>query len=140
MSTSNQSLDPIVNRGVVVTGTSVIILRTHDVSEVGSYVCFGPDGICSVETFDCSDFAVRFGGKTKGFYVRLERCEVRRFGLLVVAQVPKNVTQAGLDFSAGTPYRRASVVEARVGGLAKSRRCTTASSNAAQIWCQSCPS
>jgi 3-oxoacyl-[acyl-carrier-protein] synthase II len=111
-------------RRVVVTGTSVITSLGHDVREVWQSVCSGLSGIREVERFDCSEFAVGFGGEIKDFdasaLVPLERREVRRidrFGQFALVAACKAIAQAGVDFSTGDPGRYGSVVGSGIGGL-----------------------
>lgn len=114
----------MADRRVVVTGTSVITSLGHDVQDVWGQVCSGQSGIRPIERFDCSEFAVSFGGEIKDFdacaHVPLERREVRRmdrFGQFAVAAAAKAIAQAGIDFSSGDPGRYGSIVGSGIGGL-----------------------
>lgn len=114
----------MVERRVVVTGTSVITSLGHEVHDVWDHVCSGRSGIRPIERFDTSEFAVHFGGEIKDFdasaHVPLERREVRRidrFGLFAVAAAHKAIAQAGFDFSTADPGRCGAVVGSGIGGL-----------------------
>ena len=115
-----------MQRRVVVTGGSVVTALGCDVSEFWDKLCAGKSGISPLERFDCSDSKVKFGGEIKGFqlaeHVPIDHKEAKRlerFCQFALAAAHKAITQSGMDFSRGDPFRSGVLVGSGIGGLSE---------------------
>ena len=111
-------------RRVVVTGTSVLTSLGHDVDDVWQQVCSGRSGIRRIKRFDCSDFAVRFGGEIQDFdacaHMSIDRRDVRRldrFAQFALVGAQKAITQAGIELLGNDPRRCGVLIGSGIGGL-----------------------
>ncbi len=111
-------------RRVVVTGMGVVTTLGCDVDEFWENICASKSGIAPIRRFDCSTFKVNFGGEIQNFNAAdrlgLLDKEVRRLDRFVqfaMVAAHQAVTQSGMDFSVGDPYRYGVLVGSGIGGL-----------------------
>lgn len=89
---------------VVITGLGLITSLGHSVEESWQALCQGRSGIRSIESFDASEYPVRFAGEVRDFDPTpfLDRKEIRRndpFTHLAVAASRQALTQARLTIT-----------------------------------------
>ncbi|RMG41277.1 MAG: beta-ketoacyl-[acyl-carrier-protein] synthase II [Planctomycetota bacterium] len=112
-------------RRVVVTGTGVVTSLGCETAELWDRLCAGKSGIGPIRRFDCSEFAVRFGGEIAHFdpseYIDIDRKEIRRldrFCQFALVAADRAIQQSGIDFSRqDDPFRNGVLVGSGVGGL-----------------------
>ncbi len=112
-------------RRVVVTGTGVVTSLGCETSELWDRLCAGKSGIGPIQRFDCSEFAVRFGGEITHFdpseYIDIDPKEIRRldrFCQFALVAADRAIQQSGIDFSQqDDPFRNGVLVGSGVGGL-----------------------
>jgi len=109
---------------VVVTGLGVVTPLGCDVADVWSAICRGDSGIGLIQRFDCRDFKVRFGGEILGFdagaHLQMDARELRRadrFSQFALVAAHHAITQSGIDFTAGDPWRYGTLMGSGIGGL-----------------------
>lgn len=113
-----------MTRRVVVTGVSVVTSLGCEVHEFWDNLCAGKSGIGPLQRFDCSEYKVRFGGEVKDF-IPTEHCDIEhkevkrldRFCQFALVGAHKAVTQSGIDFQAGDPFRYGVLIGSGIGGL-----------------------
>lgn len=112
-------------RRVVVTGTGVVTSLGCETSELWDRLCAGKSGIGPIQRFDCSEFAVRFGGEITHFdpseYIAIDPKEIRRldrFCQFALVAADRAIQQSGIDFAKQEdPFRNGVLVGSGVGGL-----------------------
>ncbi|UCF43312.1 MAG: beta-ketoacyl-ACP synthase II [Planctomycetota bacterium] len=109
-------------RRVVVTGLGCVTALGESVDEVFAALCEGKSGISNVESFDVSQFPVKFGGEIKNFditkYVdQREGRRMDRFSQFAVAAASQAVNDSGLDFSKEELFRAGVLVGTGIGGI-----------------------
>jgi len=111
-------------RRVVVTGTSVITSLGFELDDVWERICSGHSGIGPVLRFDCSEFAVQFGGEIRKFdlcdHMSIERRDVKRidrFCQFAFLAAHTAIEESGIDFSDHDPYRSGVIIGSGIGGL-----------------------
>ena len=87
-----------------------------------SALCEGKSGISPVESFDVSEYAVRFGGETKDFDItkyihQREAKRMDRFAQLALAASIQAVDDSGLDFTKENVDRVGAIIATGIGGL-----------------------
>ena len=109
-------------RRVVITGLGCITALAESVGELFAALCEGKSGVSNIESFDTSDYPVKFGGEIKGFnptkYINQhESKRMDRFTQFAVAAATQAVSDAGLDFSKEDPFRIGVIVGTGIGGI-----------------------
>ncbi len=109
-------------RRVVITGLGCITALAQNVDDFFNALCKGQSGISMIESFDTSDYPVRFGGEIKSFdpgeYIDVrESKRMDRFTQFAVAAAKQAVEESGLDFANEDPHRAGSIVGTGIGGL-----------------------
>jgi len=79
-------------------------------------------GISTIESFDTSDYPVRFGGEVKSFDVtqyvdRRESKRMDRFTQFAMAAASQAVEDSGIDFSKEDVFRAGVVIGTGIGGI-----------------------
>ncbi|MHC4739757.1 MAG: beta-ketoacyl-ACP synthase II [Planctomycetota bacterium] len=109
-------------RRVAITGVGCITALAESVDGLFSALCEGQSGISLIESFDLSEYPVKFGGEIKNFDVtryidQRESKRMDRFTQFAVAAASQAVKDSGLDFSREDPYRAGSIVGTGIGGI-----------------------
>lgn len=109
-------------RRVVITGLGCVTALAESPSELFAALCAGRSGVSLIESFDTSEFPVRFGGEIKTFkatsYVdRRESKRMDRFTQFAMAAAIQAVKDSQLDFSREDPWRVGVIVGTGIGGI-----------------------
>jgi len=109
-------------RRVVVTGLGCVTALGESVDEVFAALCEGKSGISNIESFDVSEYPVKFGGEIKNFDVtkyvdQRESKRMDRFTQFAVAAASQAVNDSGLDFSKEDVFRVGVIVGTGIGGI-----------------------
>ncbi len=109
-------------RRVVITGLGCITALAESPEGMFAAVCEGKSGISSIESFDTSEFTVRFGGEVKNFDVtkyagHRESKRMDRFAQMALASAIQAVNDSGLDFDSEDLDRVGVIVGTGIGGL-----------------------
>ena len=112
----------MTKRRVVITGLGCITALAESADGLYSAVCAGKSGISAIESFDVSEYPVRFGGEIKNFDVtsyidQRESKRMDRFTQFAVAAAIQAVRDSGLEFSKEDPFRAGVVVGTGIGGI-----------------------
>jgi 3-oxoacyl-[acyl-carrier-protein] synthase II len=92
------------------------------VDELFSALCEGKSGVSTIESFDVSQFPVKFGGEIKKFDVtkyvdQRESKRMDRFTQFAVAAASQAIADSGLDFSKEDAFRAGVLVGTGIGGI-----------------------
>ncbi len=109
-------------RRVVITGLGCITALAKSADGLYAAVCEGKSGVSPIESFDVSEYPVKFGGEIKDFDVtryidQRESKRMDRFTQLAVAAAIQAVNDSGLDFSKEDPFRAGVIVGTGIGGI-----------------------
>ncbi|VAX39646.1 3-oxoacyl-[acyl-carrier-protein] synthase, KASII, partial [hydrothermal vent metagenome] len=113
-----------MTRRVVVTGGAVVTTLGCELHEFWDSICAGKSGVGPVKRFDTTDFKVRFGGEIDDFdltdYLEISAKQTKRIDRFVqfaLVTADRAITQSGIDFSQGDPFRYGVLVGSGIGGL-----------------------
>lgn len=109
-------------RRVVITGLGCITALGETVEKLFTALCEGKSGISAIESFDVSEFPVRFGGEVKTFkatdYIdHRESKRMDRFTQFAYSAAKQAVEDSGLDFSKEDLFRIGVIVGTGIGGI-----------------------
>ncbi len=109
-------------RRVVITGSGCVTALGESVGELFAALCGGRSGISNIESFDVSEYPVRFGGEVKNFEVtkyvdQRESKRMDRFTQFGVAAANQAINDSGLDFSKEDVFRVGVIVGTGIGGI-----------------------
>ena len=109
-------------RRVAITGLGCITALAESADGLFSALCEGRSGVSLIESFDVSEYPVKFGGEIKNFDVtryidQRESKRMDRFTQFAVAAASQAVKDSGLDFSREDPYRAGAIVGTGIGGI-----------------------
>ncbi len=109
-------------RRVVITGLGCITALGESADELFAGLCQGRSGISNIESFDVSQYSVRFGGEVKNFEVtkyvgQRESKRMDRFTQFGVAAANQAINDSGLDFSKEDVFRVGVIVGTGIGGI-----------------------
>ncbi|MFC1676707.1 beta-ketoacyl-ACP synthase II [Planctomycetota bacterium] len=109
-------------RRVVITGLGCITAIAESADELFSALCQGKSGISSIESFDVSQYPVRFGGEIRNFVVtkyidQRESKRMDRFTQFAVAASKQAVTDSGLDLAKEDITRIGVITGTGIGGI-----------------------
>jgi 3-oxoacyl-[acyl-carrier-protein] synthase II len=109
-------------RRVVITGLGCVTALGESADELFAALCAGKSGISNIESFDVSEYPVRFGGEIKNFdvskYVDVrEGKRMDRFSQYAIGAAIQAVTDSGLDLSKEDLYRVGVIVGTGIGGI-----------------------
>ena len=109
-------------RRVVITGLGCVTALAESVGELFTALCEGKSGISTIESFDTSDYPVKFGGEIRNFditkYVdQRESKRMDRFTQFAMAAAMQAVDDSGLDFSKEDAFRAGVIVGTGIGGI-----------------------
>ncbi len=109
-------------RRVVITGLGCVTALAESSGGLFAALCEGKSGISAIESFDISEYPVRFGGEVKNFDVtkyidRRESKRMDRFTQFAMAAAVQAVNDSGLDFSKEDSFRAGVIVGTGIGGI-----------------------
>ena len=109
-------------RRVVITGLGCATSLGDSVDVFFDSVCKGKSGISNIESFDVSQYPVRFAGVLKDFDITKfvdvrEGKRMDRFCQLAIASAVQAVKDSGLDFSKEDLNRCGTIVGSGIGGI-----------------------
>jgi 3-oxoacyl-[acyl-carrier-protein] synthase II len=109
-------------RRVVITGLGCVTALAESAGGLFAALCEGKSGISAIESFDVSEYPVRFGGEVKNFDVtkyidRRESKRMDRFSQFAMAAAIQAVNDSGLDFSKEDAFRAGVIVGTGIGGI-----------------------
>ncbi len=109
-------------RRVVITGMGVVCPLGNAVDVFWERLVAGESGIAPVQSFDTTNFDVRFGGECREFdpLQRLDRKEVKRldrFAQLALVAALDAFKDCGLEKGAGDPTKFGVITGSGIGGL-----------------------
>ena len=109
-------------RRVVITGLGCVTALGESAEEVFLALCQAKSGISRVESFDVTEFPVKFGGEVKSFapkrYVKQREAKrMDRFTQFAVASATQAVHDSGIDFEAENKHRVGVLVGTGIGGI-----------------------
>ena len=109
-------------RRVVITGMGCITALAESVEGLFAALCEAKSGVSTIESFDTSEYPVRFGGEIKSFDVKKyvdhrESKRMDRFSQLAMAAASHAINDSGLDFSKEDSFRVGAVVGTGIGGI-----------------------
>jgi len=109
-------------RRVVITGLGCVTALGESADELFTALCAGKSGISTIESFDVSEFPVKFGGEIKNFDVtkyidQRESKRMDRFTQFAVAAAVQAVNDSGLDFSKEDAFRAGALIGTGIGGI-----------------------
>ncbi len=107
---------------VVITGLGAVTALAESADGLFAALCEGKSGISAIESFDVSEYPVKFGGEIKAFdvtkYVEVREAKrMDRFTQFSIAAALQAVKDSGLDFSKEDLWRVGSIVGTGIGGL-----------------------
>lgn len=109
---------------VVITGLGAVTALAESAEGLFAALCEGKSGISPIESFDVTEFRVRFGGEVKDFdvtkYIKSREAKrMDRFTQFSVAAASQAVEDSGLDFSKEDLWRVGSIVGTGIGGISE---------------------
>ncbi len=109
-------------RRVVITGLGCVTALAESVEGLFTALCEGKSGVSTIESFDTTEYPVRFGGEIKGFDVKKyvdhrESKRMDRFSQFAMAAAIQAINHSGLDFSREDVFRVGAVVGTGIGGI-----------------------
>ena len=109
-------------RRVVITGLGCITALAETVEALFNALCEGKSGISTIESFDTSEYTVKFGGEIKHFDVtqyvdQRESKRMDRFTQFAMAAASEAIDDSGLDFSKEDTFRVGAIVGTGIGGI-----------------------
>jgi 3-oxoacyl-[acyl-carrier-protein] synthase II len=109
-------------RRVVITGLGCVTALAESPDELFAALCAGKSGVSMIESFDASDFPVKFGGEIRRFdatkYLdQRDSKRMDRFTQFAMAAAMQAVTDSGLDFSKEDALRVGVIVATGIGGI-----------------------
>ena len=109
-------------RRVVITGLGCVTALGESVEGLFTALCEGKSGVSPIESFDTSEYPVKFGGEIKTFdvtrYIDQRECKrMDRFSRFAIAAAIQAIKDSGLDFSKEDPYRVGAIIGTGIGGI-----------------------
>ena len=109
-------------RRVVITGLGCVTALAEDAEVLFDAICQGKSGVSDIESFDVSQYPVRFGGEIKNFQINeyinhRDGKRMDRFTQLAVASAVVAVKDSGIDFEKENPKRAGVIVGSGIGGI-----------------------
>jgi 3-oxoacyl-[acyl-carrier-protein] synthase II len=111
-----------MRRRVVITGIGTINSLGSDLTKFWEAICACKSGIGLIESFDTTDYKVKFGGEVKDFepekYIDPHEAKrLDRFAAFALAAAVTAVRDSGIDFSKEDPSACGVVTGSGIGGL-----------------------
>jgi 3-oxoacyl-[acyl-carrier-protein] synthase II len=109
-------------RRVVITGLGCVTALSESVDGLFTALCEGKSGVSPIESFDTSQYPVRFGGEIREFDVsqyidQRETKRMDRFTQYAVASAKQAIEDSGLDFNKVDIFRSGVIVGTGIGGI-----------------------
>ncbi len=109
-------------RRVVITGLGCITALAESADGLFAALCEGKSGVSPIESFDVTEYPVKFGGEVKNFEVtkyigKRESKRMDRFTQFAVAAAIGAVEDSGLDFSKEELFRAGVIIGTGIGGI-----------------------
>lgn len=112
----------MAERRVVITGLGCITALAESPEELFESLCAAKSGISTIESFDTTEYPVKFGGEVKNFdidkYANVRDSKrMDRFTQMALASSIQAVKDSGLDFEKENKYRIGVIVGTGIGGI-----------------------
>ena len=112
----------MVERRVVITGLGCVTSLTESAEDLFAALCESKSGISTIESFDTSEYPVKFGGEAKDFDISKyinprEAKRMDRFTQMAMASSIQAVNDSGLDFEKEDKRRVGVIVGTGIGGI-----------------------
>jgi 3-oxoacyl-[acyl-carrier-protein] synthase II len=112
----------MTERRVVITGLGCITALAESPDELFTALCESRSGISIIESFDTTEYPVKFGGEAKAFDIgkytgARESRRMDRFTQMALASAIQAVTDSGLDFEQENKHRVGVIVGTGIGGI-----------------------
>lgn len=109
-------------RRVVITGLGCVTSLGDSTDGLFAALCAGSSGISALESFDVTQYPVRFGGEIKGFdvtkYIDPRKAKrMDRFTQFAMVAAEEAINDSGLDFSKQDPFTVGVIVGTGIGGI-----------------------
>ncbi len=112
----------MTERRVVITGLGCVTALAENSEELFGALCKSVSGISTIESFDTSEYPVKFGGEAKTFDIEKyinsrEAKRMDRFTQMALASSIQAVRDSGLDFEKENKHRVGVIVGTGIGGI-----------------------
>ena len=112
----------MVDRRVVITGLGCVTPLAESAEDLFDALCQGKSGISEIESFDTTEYPVKFGGEAKHFdvgkYINVREAKrMDRFTQMAMASAVQAVSDSGLDFEKENKQRVGVIVGTGIGGI-----------------------
>ena len=112
----------MTERRVVITGLGCVTALAESGEALFTALCNGTSGISTIESFDTTEYPVKFGGEAKQFdiekYINSRDAKrMDRFTQMALASSIQAVKDSGLDFEQEDRYRVGVIVGTGIGGI-----------------------
>ena len=112
----------MTERRVVITGLGCVTALAESGENLFEALCLGKSGISKIESFDTTEYPVKFGGEVKEFDVSeyistREAKRMDRFTQMALASSIQAVNDSGLDFEKEDKKRVGVIVGTGIGGI-----------------------
>ena len=112
----------MIKRRVVITGLGCVTALGETPGTLFDALCAGQSGISLIESFDTSEYPVRFAGEIKDYDVcnhidKRESKRMDRFTQFAMGAAITAVNDSGLDFTKEDAYRMGAIIGTGIGGL-----------------------
>ncbi|MBP8604925.1 MAG: beta-ketoacyl-ACP synthase II [Phycisphaerae bacterium] len=112
----------MTGRRVVITGLGCITPLAESAEALFDGLCEGRSGISMIESFDTSEYPVRFGGEVKNFDIERyttarDAKRMDRFTQMALASAIQAVSDSGLNFEQENKHRVGVIVGTGIGGI-----------------------
>ena len=109
-------------RRVVITGLGCVTSLGNSPDEMFNGLCRGRSGISGIESFDTTEYPVKFGGEVKNFRIKdyatvREGKRMDRFTQMAVASAVQATEGSGLDFGKEDTCRVGVLIGTGIGGI-----------------------
>lgn len=112
----------MTKRRVVITGLGCVTALSESVDDLFDKLCRSESAISKIESFDTTEFPVKFGGEAKNFeigkYISTRDAKrMDRFTQMAMASAVQAVKDSGLDFDQEDRRRMGCIVGTGIGGI-----------------------
>lgn len=112
----------MTERRVVITGLGCVTSLAESADHLFESLCQGKSGVSLIESFDTSEYPVKFGGEAKQFDVTnyipgREAKRMDRFTQMAMASAIQAVSDSGLNFDKEDRNRMGVIVGTGIGGI-----------------------
>ena len=112
----------MADRRVVITGLGCVTSLAESADDLFDALCQSKSGISKIESFDTTEYPVKFGGEAKQFdvgqYINVRKAKrMDRFTQMAIASAVQAVNDSGLDFEKENKHRAGVIVGTGIGGI-----------------------